>query len=147
MVKLNKYLRELGIDENYWLFKNKKYDERYEEDEDGFVSAEFFDLDTSFALMIYSHLCYFKEYISTMATPGFVYYDKNGRKLSEKQASRRWNQILDSMIEAFKIKIISYEQIKEYLHLDDYSDIEKKCYKIWRKGATNFIRYFDALWY
>ena len=79
MVFLNKYLKEIGIDENYWLFANKKIDERTLPDEEGFVPAEFFNLDTSLALYIYSHLCYFKEHISHIATPFFC--DKNGNEL------------------------------------------------------------------
>ena len=63
MLKPNKYLREIGIDENFWLFKDAKSgDDRYKPDEDGFVSAEFWNLDSTFAMYIYSHLCYFKEH-------------------------------------------------------------------------------------
>lgn len=38
MIKLNRYLRELGIDEKYWLFSEKE-DGRYLEDEEGFKPA------------------------------------------------------------------------------------------------------------
>ena len=39
MIQLNKYLRELGIDEKNWLFnkENKENDDRYNPDEEGFV--------------------------------------------------------------------------------------------------------------
>ena len=38
MLKPNKYLREIGIDENFWLFKDAKSgDERFFPDEDGFI--------------------------------------------------------------------------------------------------------------
>ena len=34
MLQLNKYLKELGIDENYWLFRDKQLnDNRYKADE------------------------------------------------------------------------------------------------------------------
>ena len=38
MLTPNKYLKEIGIDENFWLFKDAKSgDERFMPDEDGFV--------------------------------------------------------------------------------------------------------------
>ena len=54
MVQLNKYLREIGIDENYWLFKKNQNDSRYEPDEEGFIPAEYFNLNTTLAMIIYS---------------------------------------------------------------------------------------------
>ena len=63
ILKPNKYLKELGIDEHYWLFdKSNQDDPRYVPDEEGFVNAEHFSLDTSLSLYIYSQLCYFKEH-------------------------------------------------------------------------------------
>lgn len=43
-VKLNKYLRDIGInEENYWILNEKvEGDPNYEEDEDGFIKAESF---------------------------------------------------------------------------------------------------------
>lgn len=62
MLQLNKYLKELGIDENYWLFRDKQLnDNRYKPDEDGFIPAEFWNLDSTLAMYIYSHLCYFRD--------------------------------------------------------------------------------------
>ena len=61
MLQLNKYLRELGIDENYWLFKEKN-DNRYLPDEDGFIDAETFNLDMTLSMIIYSYLCYFRDH-------------------------------------------------------------------------------------
>ena len=45
MLKLNKYLRELGIDENFYLFdeKMKQLDCRYKEDENVSFTLEFED--------------------------------------------------------------------------------------------------------
>ena len=82
MLKLNKYLREIGIDENSYPFneKERQSDCRYKEDEDGFVPAEFWNLDTTFAMYIYSHLCYFRDNCN-YGHPG---------NLSEEQ----WNNIL-----------------------------------------------------
>ncbi len=78
MVQLNKYLRELGIDEkSCWLFKkeNKENDDRYNPDEEGFVDAEFFSLDYSLSLYIYSHLCYFRDYC-LCSHPGYMTFEE-----------------------------------------------------------------------
>ena len=60
-IELNKYLKEIGIDENYLLFDktNQENDSRYRLNEDGFVDAEFFNLDTTLAIILYSYLSYF----------------------------------------------------------------------------------------
>ena len=48
MLKLNKYLREIGIDENSYPFneKERQLDCRYKEDEDGFAIMNSFLLIT-----------------------------------------------------------------------------------------------------
>ena len=63
-LKLNKYLKELGLNEkNCYLFNkdNIESDDRYKPDEDGFIDAEHFSLDYSLSLYIYSQLCYFRD--------------------------------------------------------------------------------------
>ena len=128
MLKLNKYLREIGIDENSYPFneKERQSDCRYKEDEDGFVSAEFWNLDTTFAMYIYSHLCYFRDNCN-YGHPG---------NLSEEQ----WNKILDDMIIAFKLLIEKDET--------DYHSIESKNrQKKIRYGLRLFIKYLYDLWY
>ena len=47
ILKLNKYLKELGIDEHNWLFdeETQEIDDRYKPDEEGFIDAEHFSLD------------------------------------------------------------------------------------------------------
>ena len=74
MLQLNKYLRELGIDENYWLFKDKE-DDRYKPDEDGFVNAETFNLDATLSMIIYSYLCYFRDNC-LVGSPGDMTFEK-----------------------------------------------------------------------
>lgn len=61
MVNYNHYLKELGIKETDFPFNKGTDDERYYPDEEGFVSAEFFSLDVTLAMHIYSHLCYFRD--------------------------------------------------------------------------------------
>lgn len=93
MLQLNRYLRELGIDEKNWLFnkENKENDDRYNPDKEGFVDAEFFNLDYSLSLYIYSHLCYFRDNCLN-GHPSFMTFEQ-------------WKSIIDKMIEAFKLQI------------------------------------------
>ena len=125
MLKLNKYLRELGIDENFYLFdeKMKQLDCRYKEDENGFVPAECWNLDTTFAMYIYSHLCYFRDNCN---------YEHPGN-LSKEQ----WNNILNKMIEGFRLLITRKE--------DDIPSKTKE--KKIKYGIRLFAKYFSALWY
>ena len=127
MLQLNKYLKELGIDENYWLFRDKQLnDNRYKPDEDGFIPAEFWNLDSTLAMYIYSHLCYFRDNCN-VGHPG---------NMSEE----KWNKILDDMITAFKLLIEKDET--------DYHSIESKNrQKKIRYGLRLFIKYLYNLWY
>ena len=127
MLQLNKYLKELGIDENYWLFRDKQLnDNRYKPDEDGFIPAEFWNLDSTLAMYIYSHLCYFRDNCN-VGHPG---------NMSEE----KWNKILDDMITAFKLLIEKDET--------DYHSIESKNrQKKIRYGLKLFIKYLYDLWY
>lgn len=127
MLQLNKYLKELGIDENYWLFRDKQLnDNRYKPDEDGFIPAEFWNLDSTLAMYIYSHLCYFRDNCN-VGHPGNMSEDK-------------WNKILDDMIIAFKLLIEKDET--------DYHSIESKNrQKKIRYGLRLFIKYLYDLWY
>lgn len=127
MLQLNKYLKELGIDENYWLFRDKQLnDNRYKPDEDGFIPAEFWNLDSTLAMYIYSHLCYFRDNCN-VGHPG---------NMSEE----KWNKILDNMIIAFKLLIEKDET--------DYHSIESKNrQKKIRYGLRLFIKYLYDLWY
>ena len=127
MLQLNKYLKELGIDEKYWLFRDKQLnDNRYKPDEDGFIPAEFWNLDSTLAMYIYSHLCYFRDNCN-VGHPGNMSEDK-------------WNKILDDMITAFKLLIEKDET--------DYHSIESKNrQKKIRYGLRLFIKYLYDLWY
>ena len=127
MLQLNKYLKEIGIDENYWLFKDKQLDDnRYKPDKDGFIPAEFWNLDSTLAMYIYSHLCYFRDNCN-VGHPG---------NMSEE----KWNKILDDMITAFKLLIEKDET--------DYHSIESKNrQKKIRYGLRLFIKYLYDLWY
>ena len=127
MLQLNKYLKELGIDENYWLFRDKQLNNnRYKPDEDGFIPAEFWNLDSTLAMYIYSHLCYFRDNCN-VGHPGNV-------------SEEKWNKILDDMITAFRLLIEKDET--------DYHSIESKNrQKKIRYGLRLFIKYLYDLWY
>ena len=128
MLKLNKYLREIGIDENFWLFKDAKSgDDRYKPDEDGFVNAEFWNLDSTFAMYIYSHLCYFKEHCN-VGHPGNMTW-------------KQWNKCLDDMITAFKL-LVEEDKITDYKSVQSKNREKKINY-----GLRLFAKHMRSLWY
>ena len=135
ILKPNKYLKAIGIDENYWLF-NKEHmnDPRYQPDEDGFVDAEFFSLDTSISLYIYSQLCYFREYCLEYSTPmGFT----------EKQ----WKDTVDAMIKAFELMIVEEETPIGYESPKAYRIRSKNKQKKINRGFRLFMDFYHSLWY
>lgn len=133
ILKLNKYLRELGIDEKYWLFnKDNQDDLRYVPDEEGFVDAEHFDLDTSLSLYIYSQLCYFREYCMCGCPPFLT--------------MEQWKDIVNKMIEAFKLQIIEND-IDYFISDEKRKQISKNRQKKINYGMKLFIKYYHCLWY
>ena len=134
ILKPNKYLRELGIDENYWLFsKNNQDDSRYVPDEDGFVDAEHFNLDTSLSLYIYSQLCYFRDYPMTCGTPVGMTHEQ-------------WEGIVNSMIEAFKLMIVEDNESWTLTERERKYHSKNRSKKI-NHGLRMFIKYYHNLWY
>ena len=128
MLKPNKYLREIGIDENFWLFKDAKSgDDRYKPDEDGFVNAEFWNLDSTFAMYIYSHLCYFKEHCN-VGHPGDMTW-------------KQWNKCLDDMITAFRL-LVEEDKITDYKSVQSKNREKKINY-----GLRLFAKHMRSLWY
>lgn len=124
MLQLNKYLRELGIDENYWLFKDEE-DGRYKPDEDGFVNAETFNLDATLSMVIYSYLCYFRDNC-LVGYPGSMTFEK-------------WKEIIDKMIEAFRLQI----DLDENINNINSKNKQKKI----NYGMRLFIKYYNHLWW
>lgn len=128
MIKPNKYLKEIGIDENFWLFKDSKSsDKRFEPDEDGFVNAEFWNLDGTFAMYIYSHLCYFREHCN-FGHPGNM-------------TQEQWNKCLNDMITAFRL-LVEEDKITDYKSVQSKNKEKKINY-----GLRLFAKHFRALWY
>ena len=121
MLKYNHYLKELGIKETDFPFASEDIDERYEEDEEGFRSSEFWSLDYTFALYIYSHLCYFRDYCLVGFPMG----------MNEEE----WAKIIDKMIKAFR------------LYIEKDGNLSKNKQKQIIYGMRLFIKYFHHLWY
>ena len=154
-MKINKYLKELGLDwydlpGNYneklsqddKLYDTAAADPRNEEDEEGFCDYEFFSLDYTLSLYIYSKLCYFKEHYAHIGTPGCLSPINNWNKSEEERKAQsmaahdKWISILNKMIEAFRIQIQGYRE--------GYEGIDRE--KV-REGMQLFIEYYGSLWY
>ena len=136
ILKPNKYLRELGIDENYWLFsKSNQGDPRYVPDEEGFVDAEHFNLDTSLSLYIYSQLCYFRDYPMTCGIPIGMTHEQ-------------WENTVNAMIEAFRLLIIEEDYSDRWIMTDkQWKQQSKNKRKKINYGLRMFIKYYNNLWY
>ena len=136
ILKPNRYLKELGIDENYWLFnKSNQDDSRYVPDEEGFVDAEHFNLDTSLSLYIYSQLCYFRDYPMTCGTPCGLTHEK-------------WEEIVNAMIEAFRLLIIEEDYSERWtMSEQEWKYKSKNKQKKINYGLRMFIKYYSNLWY
>lgn len=122
MLQLNKYLKEIGIDENYWLFDKKSGDSRLKPNKDGFVPAEFWNLDHTLAMFIYSHLCYFRDNCNVGIPSGFT--------------KESWDKTLDDMIRGFKLLLTT----------DEYKRTKTQNKHI-KYGLRLFVKYMGALWY
>lgn len=148
-MKINKYLKELGLEQEdmpgYYDPKleldRPAGDQRNEEDEEGFCEYEFFSLDYTLSLYIYSKLCYFREYIP-IGTPGSLCsFHTNDLSLEEqKKASKiahdKWLSMIDKMILAFKLKITGVRE--------GYEGVDREAI---REGMQLFIEYYDCLWF
>ena len=137
ILKLNKYLKELGIDEHNWLFnkETQEIDDRYKPDEEGFIDAEHFSLDYSLSLYIYSQLCYFRDHC-LVTHPTYMTFEQ-------------WKDIVDKMIEAFKLQILEDNTWDRFQYPDEAERIKasKNRQKKINYGMRLFIKYYNHLWY
>ena len=140
---LNKYLRELGINEESWPFKeirdnfvlmskHKKYDPNYIMGDDGFIKAEAYDLFTILAMINYSYLKYFREDCEHISIP-VSFCDSNGKCDVD-----GWLTVLDKMINAFKL-IIEDE-------FPTSQEEAKKRIDTIQEGLDLYSKYFLDLW-
>lgn len=121
MIKLNRYLRELGVDEkNFYFSKGENNDERYIPDEDtGIPQSHTYDMRGALAMIIYTYLRTFKD------TKRYGY----PARLTEE----KWEEILDDMIKGFA-SIIKDEE-------------SHKALKRQKRALTLFKTYFYDLWW
>lgn len=135
MIKYNKYLKELGINETDYPFNVIEEDSYYIEDEEGFKKSEFFSLDYSLSLYIYSQLCYFREHCLYGYPNGFT--------------EEKWKDTIDKMIEAFKLIITEDQSFQESMHLNikKRNIISKNRQKKINYGLKLFVKYYRNLWY
>ena len=135
-IKINKYLRNIGINENtYWVMKDKvEGDPRYEEDEDGFVEAETWNLNITLAMMNYSYLCYFREHC-LKAYPCDLTFEK-------------WKEYIDKMIEAFELILTDKDELNiNELGMEEFKIQSKRRNKKISFGLKLYVKYFNALWW
>lgn len=118
MITLNKYLRELGINEDNFYFK--KEDDRYiPNDDTGIPESHTWEMDGALAMIIYSYLMKYKE-IDPPAYPAIYTEEK-------------WRGIIDEMIKGFA-SIIKNET-------------SKRARKRQRKALALFKNNFFNLWW
>lgn len=135
-IKINKYLRNIGINENtYWVIKDKvEGDFRYEEDEDGFVEAETWNLNITLAMMNYSYLCYFREHC-LKGCPCTLTFEK-------------WKEYIDKMIDAFEL-IITDKDEPDICKVgnEEFKRLSKRRNKRINFGLRLYVKYFNDLWW
>ena len=120
-MKYNRHLKAIGLKKkdipSYWF----EGEERQKEDKDGFREVEFYDLDKLFSCFIYSYLCEFREN-HMYSYPGSL------------RSMKEWEDILDKMIKAFKLKLtVSYPSKNQQKQIN--------------YGMRLFIKYYRSLWY
>ena len=123
-MKYNRHLKALNIKKkdipSYWF----EGEERQKEDKDGFREVEFYNLYHHFDCLIYSYLCEFRE----NHMYGYPIF------LLNKGGMRKWEEILDKIIKAFKLRLTIEHPNKTQQKQIDY-------------GMRLFIKYYNNLWY
>ena len=141
-MKINKYLEELGLTQNDMMGYYDPTapddcaasDPRNEVREDGFCEREFFSLDYTLSIYIYSRLCYFRDNCAEGFVPGCLVGFCGDAEVSD-LAQKKWLEILDKMCRAFQIKIKGYTEGYEGLERAEVDE-----------GMHYFVEYYDCLW-
>jgi len=153
MLKPNKYLKEIGIDETYWLFNKKENrgDSRYEENEEGLKEVETWNLDATLSMIIYTQLRYFKDTGAKIGTPSCFLFNEDGSKKDSEQAHKEWIDTLDYIIETFKLMIIEDEEVDKYFgvkdRFHDYKAFMEQYEERLEKGMKMFVDYYRCFWW
>ena len=145
-MKMNRYLKEIGYDERDLIGSYKSGNEkigwydgyaiadcRNQEDEEGFIPYEFFSLDHTFDLFIFSKMSYFREHIAPLTTPGCL-LNIEDRDKHDEAGHQLWLDIIDKIVEGFRLALVS-----------DLSSGEDR-FKI-EEARRLFITYYDCFWY
>ena len=134
-MKFNHYYKELGLCEKDFPFeKSEDICDRNVENEEGFSEIEFFSLDYSLALYIYSRLRYFQDNC-LIACPMNMELDE-------------WKSIIQKMINGFKLYIMDNNQIVDLSKsTKEWQKLSKNKQKQIAYGMRLFIKYFGSLWY
>lgn len=136
-MKLNKYLKELGLKwedlpGNYSFTapeESAAADLRNMEDEEGFCEREFFSLDYTLDLIIYSKVSYFREHFAPIATPSFFTVHDEGT-----DSNQEWLDVLDEILYGFRLSILGMEDNpKERLAIE--------------RARQLFIQFYNCLWW
>lgn len=134
-IGFNKYLEKLGITEDkYWVYsgEEKDFDPRYQPDEDGFIEADCWNLNTTLAMINYSYLCYFRDHCLHCYPPNITF--------------EQWCKKIDIMIKAFEL-ILKDEDIEEYKSPQERIKASKNRYKQIKYGLRLYAQYFMDLWW
>lgn len=134
-VQINKYLRNIGINEkNYWVIaEDPGNDSRYKEDEEGFINAETWNLSTTLAMINYSYLCYFREHCM-YAYPSNLTFEK-------------WQEYIDKMIKAFELILKRDYYWDSSKSNEENIRVSKNVSKQIKFGLNLFVKYFEDLWW
>lgn len=144
MLVLNKYLREIGYNENSYPFSEKD-----KVDKEGFKVSEFFSLDTSMTLYLYSQISYFRENIAIKVTPS-CFLSPDDTNDSKNIGHKKWLKMIDKILYGLKLNCATEEvQLKllnkenGIIDSDDYIKIRKS----FKKSMTLLTEYWDCFWW
>ena len=135
-IGFNKYLEKIGITEdNYWAYNDeaKDTDPRYQPDEDGFIEADAWNLNTTLAMINYSYLCYFRDHCLHCYPPNISF--------------EQWKHYIDAMIKAFELILVENDDDYYTKTPEERTQISKNRWKQIRFGLRLYAKYFCDLWW
>lgn len=135
-VIINQYLRDIGINEDtYWIMsEDHGNDNRYKEDEEGIISAETWNLNTTLAMIIYSYLCYFRDHCMH-GYPANITFEK-------------WKEIVNTIIKAFELMLVEDDTWSDLTKTNEEKiKISKSRQKKISYGLRLFAKYFNDFWW
>lgn len=134
-IGFNKYLEKIGITEDkYWVYNDeaKNFDSRYQPDEEGFIEADAWNLNTTLAMINYSYLCYFRDHCMHCHPCNITF--------------EQWQRYIDAMIKAFEL-ILTDEEFDYTISQEERMKASKNRWKQIRFGLKLYAKYFCDLWW